>query len=294
MLEYGRGRQPWRLKSRHLVIATLLAGCVAGSWLVGRSARQRTQELLYLRQAAAHVDSANTIAFESDPAIAAALIDAGTHVSLGQSVAPAILTEPECLRILRQAAGGHALETVGALVFLHELVTPNGARRIVAIQFLPHYLDGRTLPSAGLVAHIFEPGGIVTPPRHVGQSHARLLVPDDKLLGDEGGALPELVEPPAQSISRAACVGMGSPQLRKTFDPWGGKLETLRWYAGQPDDLDSTHFTIDYEISGQRGTIDGYLSDDGRNVRMQARPLASPADSDASLTRISTASDALR
>jgi hypothetical protein len=71
-------------------------------------------------------------------------------------------------------------------------------------------------------------------------------------------------------------------------------METLRWYAGQPDELDSTHFTIDYEISGHRGTIDGYLSDDGRQVRMQARPQQPASAARGGLTRISTESGTLR
>jgi hypothetical protein len=37
--------------------------------------------------------------------------------------------------------------------------------------------------------------------------------------------------------------------------------QPLRIYAGQPDPKDPSHFTIDYEIAGRRGTIDGYLRD---------------------------------
>lgn len=297
-LDYGRGRQPWRLRKRHVVIGALLVACVAGSWIMGRGARQKTQDLLYLRQAAAHVDSANTIVFESDAAVAQALIDAGTHVSLASdSVAPAVLLEPDCLRVLRMARGGNTLEAAGALIFLHELVTPSGARRIVAIQFLPYYLDGRTLPGAGLVAHIFEPGGLLSAPLHIGESHARLLVPEDEQIGDDVEKSSIAGDSDASGLlrsnSRSGCVGMTSPVLRQTFDPWGGQLDTLRWYAGQPDELDSAHFTIDYEIAGQRGTIDGYLSDDGRHVRMQARPSQSGDAGSTGFTRISGA-DSLR
>ncbi len=268
-LDYGRGRQPSRLRLRHAAIAALLLACVMGSWVLGRSARQRTQDLLYQRQAARHVDSASTVVYESDPRIAQALIDAGTHVSLSETEpAPAVLRDPEALRVLRSATGGSSLETVGALVFLHELVTPSGARRIVAVQFLPHYLDGRALPGTGLVAHIFEPGGFISEPRHVGRSHARLLLPKETEPTLQAPLPP--IDPMMASNSSAACVGLTSPVLREAFDPWGD-METLRWYAGQPDDLDPTHFTIDYEIAGVRGTVDGYLSDDGRHVRMQPR-----------------------
>jgi hypothetical protein len=32
-------------------------------------------------------------------------------------------------------------------------------------------------------------------------------------------------------------------------------------YAGQPDPHDGTRFTIDYDLNGQRHTLDGHLSD---------------------------------
>ena len=266
--------------------------CVAGSWIVGRSARQQTQDLLYTRQASRHVEPANTIVFESDEARAQALIDAGSHIPLsGTSAAPAVLREPESLRVLRKASGGNAIEAVGALVFLHELVTPSGARRIVAVQFLPHYLDGRRLPGAGLVAYIFEPGGFISESRRLGQSEARLLLPveDDSLLPPDHPP----VDPLLLSNSAAACLGMNAPVLEQAFDP-SGVSQSLRWYAGQPDELDSAHFTIDYEIAGVRGTIDGYLSDDGGHVRMQPRSTSGPGRSGGTYTRISSPLSSLR
>ena len=35
----------------------------------------------------------------------------------------------------------------------------------------------------------------------------------------------------------------------------------LRLFAGQADPADESHFTIDYEVDGDRGTIDGWLRD---------------------------------
>jgi hypothetical protein len=37
------------------------------------------------------------------------------------------------------------------------------------------------------------------------------------------------------------------------------KRDVYRFYAGQPDPADPTHFTIDYELDGERSTIDGWL-----------------------------------
>jgi len=39
--------------------------------------------------------------------------------------------------------------------------------------------------------------------------------------------------------------------------------DRVRIYEGQPDPADATHFTIDYDLNGQRGTIDARLDDAG-------------------------------
>ena len=41
----------------------------------------------------------------------------------------------------------------------------------------------------------------------------------------------------------------------------------LRVYAGQPDAADASHFTIAYEIDGRPGVIDGWLRDQGLELR---------------------------
>ncbi|HET6249791.1 MAG TPA: hypothetical protein VFE47_19025 [Tepidisphaeraceae bacterium] len=43
--------------------------------------------------------------------------------------------------------------------------------------------------------------------------------------------------------------------------------DSLHLFAGQPDPADQSHFTIGYEIEGQKGFIDGRLLDDG-SVKM--------------------------
>jgi len=35
-----------------------------------------------------------------------------------------------------------------------------------------------------------------------------------------------------------------------------------RWFAGQPDPADPSHFTLGYEVNEVPGTIDGWLCDD--------------------------------
>ncbi len=46
------------------------------------------------------------------------------------------------------------------------------------------------------------------------------------------------------------------------------RQQTLRIFAGQPDDADASHFTIGYELDGKRGTIDGWLRNPGQRVHL--------------------------
>ena len=43
-----------------------------------------------------------------------------------------------------------------------------------------------------------------------------------------------------------------------------------RFFAGQPDPNDASHFSIDYEVEGEKGTIDGWLQDND-TVKMEVR-----------------------
>jgi hypothetical protein len=51
----------------------------------------------------------------------------------------------------------------------------------------------------------------------------------------------------------------GNQPGKLTIDPAGA----FRLYAGQPDPKDASHFTIDYDFDGRRGTIHGYLKPNG-------------------------------
>ena len=64
----------------------------------------------------------------------------------------------------------------------------------------------------------------------------------------------------AELSSRAVSVGPLSAV------PYGG----LRFYAGQPDPMDLSHFTIDYDTPDGVGTLDGYLMPDD-SVTIEAR-----------------------
>jgi hypothetical protein len=51
----------------------------------------------------------------------------------------------------------------------------------------------------------------------------------------------------------------------------GVKDRSLRFYAGQADPADPSHFTIVYEMTGGRGTIDGWLRGSDISVHLKVR-----------------------
>lgn len=54
----------------------------------------------------------------------------------------------------------------------------------------------------------------------------------------------------------------------------------VRYFAGQADAADSSHFTVDYEVNSEQYVLDGYLRDDDI-VRLESRQLTPPAPSSA-------------
>lgn len=260
----GYGQQPARrsLSWRHALFAVLLIASAAGSWAMGRTARAKAQHVLYERQVAAYVESAETVVYESDPATAAELVAAGTH-RLDEASGAALLLEPDSYEAFRESMreAAQELDREGALIFLHELSTAGGAKRVVAVRFLPWVLDEavqwRPNAASGLVAEIYKSGGWLGQTRQIGESRAPILLPKV-----------EMNDPLANP-----CLGEVSPVLRETFDPYtaGSRLGDIRWYAGQPDVTDPAHFTVDFEFAGRRGTVDGYLSADGSAVHMSVR-----------------------
>lgn len=286
-LDYGTDHRLRRIRLTHIVVGLVLTVCVGGSWLLGRSARAQAQTLLYMKQAARHVEQDSTVIFEGDPEAARRLIEAGTHHALNAAGEAAVINNPESLQVFRDAIDAESFDAVGALAFLHELTTPSGMRRVVVVHYLPQYINGHLNPQAGLIAHIFEPGGLLSRPRLIGESRSKLLISADRT----PDSLLRLTDPEPNANDAALSnlsetrVSFGEPEadleighmgltsraLQQAFDPWG-RPATARWYAGQPDQDDPSHFTIQFELDGRAGTIDGFLTDDGRHVRMQSRP----------------------
>jgi hypothetical protein len=261
-LGYARDRVK-RHRLRWAAASVVVAGCVLSSWSIGRLAKTQAQDYLYERQAATHVEDDDRVVFEPATERAEALakktgyerIDVPGLEELPEQLRPAVAEEPASFEVFRQALGeaGDTIDGFGALLFLHELTSPSGVRRVVAIRFLPWVVpEGspwRPDTSPGLIAYVFEPGGLIGEPELVGTSIAPMLLPQDEWSD-------------ASLLDRVS-----------QLDPYQLVRDAgLRWFAGQPDETDASHFTLAFEVYGQTATVDGFLSADGSTVEMNVRP----------------------
>ena len=119
-------------------------------------------------------------------------------------------------------------------IFIHGRRAAGGPQRLVIVSTADQ-LSRRTADSA-------------TPPPDLPVLRARVVRPATWAAGE------------AELSSRAVGVGPLSAV------PYGG----LRFYAGQPDPIDLSHFTIDYDTPDGVGTLDGYLMPDD-SVKIEAR-----------------------
>jgi hypothetical protein len=153
------------------------------------------------------------------------------------------------------------------VAFMHERVTPSGKRRLVVVQL---EFEDRTnvlssppatafvissLPSCGIDTvrvHVFE---IKSPwPAVIGLGNS------SKFAGRVG-------------ISVGPLGHFHSGFNLGTAESLAPHLQDSQLYNGQPDPLDSSHFTIGYYFEGKGGTIDGWLRDnDDVELSVRGRP----------------------
>lgn len=131
-----------------------------------------------------------------------------------------------------------------AVLFLHGRQVRGGKEKLVMVVAGPVTV-GR--PNIGFVL------GIVADPHPKTGPSARL-----------GGPMP--------------AAGMRAVAFNSRFDK-AAAARNLRFFAGQPDPHDKSHFTIKYEIGNQAGTIDGYLQSSDDEVLLEVRdgPATMPA-----------------
>ncbi|MDB5356793.1 MAG: hypothetical protein JWN24_3246 [Phycisphaerales bacterium] len=98
------------------------------------------------------------------------------------------------------------------------------------------------------------------------------LVALDLVPFENGAASPGSTSPQLQAMTLNPGKSDG-PKDAGDFYDLGMPLEPdcpVRFFAGQPDPNDRAHFTVGYEINGQKGTIDGWLRND-ETVKLDVR-----------------------
>ena len=120
-------------------------------------------------------------------------------------------------------------------LFLHELVSPSGNRRVVAINMAPSWFPEGTLLRADI--RLFEPGSLLKP------------------------RFRELQVRPTQELIPGTGQIPGFPGLLCDLGtvPWG---TDFRLFPGRVDPADPSRFLIDYIHDGTTGTFVGQLNDD--------------------------------
>jgi hypothetical protein len=86
-----------------------------------------------------------------------------------------------------------------------------------------------------------------------------------QLVSDSGGSF----QPTALQIDRTHYARSQILVDKRSSDGRPGEVQfkprgLFRIYAGRADPADKSHFTIDYELDGKPGTIDGWLREDDR------------------------------
>jgi hypothetical protein len=139
--------------------------------------------------------------------------------------------EPNCVGNLRPLLG-QVDSTEGPVLFAHEMQTPSCLRRLVILRRTPPGKRSSWDLPLSFSATVIDPA----------------------LLGGK--------EPRVMSLNEVVPDAFGDGT--STEPP-------LRFYAGQPDLANAAHFTINYDLRGKSGTIDGWLIDPMAEVKLTAR-----------------------
>ena len=167
-------------------------------------------------------------------------------------------------RSARGGFGGSRRATDQALLFLHERSDPSGRKFLIAVRmtYTTSFQRGRWETSS-------EAAGEVT----IKQMKQRWLTMDVWPLGPGGPSVDSrgnarqlslLLSLPDHQHRPVARLKPGAPLESSPVIDYGNKL---RFFAGQADATDPSHFTIAYDVDGSPGTIDGWLRSAGLELR---------------------------
>jgi len=200
----------------------------------GPAAWHTSRVLYWQRQCLNYRPGANDIVYEEEPLAAKTLLARGadyTAYPLARQPPPAAPTPvnaaafiPACwTRFQTLSITSPAMPTPGAVVFLHERVSPAGNRRLVMVRYFPepHTFTSGFINGYNFDFEVLTPATWRTPPR---------------------AAAPRYY-------------------LFDVLSGWPRHPPLVRMYAGQADAHDPSHFTIRYQMWGQEDVLDGKLDD---------------------------------
>ena len=217
-----------RRRFRRAVGVVLLLAAGAAAWRYGKSAWTRGRLLYYQRQCLAYTAPPDQVVYEQDPVRAAALLSRGSYTNVTPAGGPpeAALT-PRCWAEACRLAGGLTPPAAGATA-----VSGGGS-------------SGATL----FLHERRSPGG------------QRRLVAVQSAPGLPAlASMPVLVEPG----SLTAIPSVRAATLDADFDlslPTNPAGTRFRFFAGQADPSDPSHFTLRFTAEGVPGSVEGWLRD---------------------------------
>ena len=250
-LDYTHLRPPrrWRRASvlKLAALAVLFAGVFAGGTRFGTVARAQVPMLfgpaVAVRALQADAEAAGPIVvFDEHPLRAAELLPLREYLNpVAGGRVMALRSDPRARDAYEVLGGGDVSPLdFGASALLAEMMTAEGARRVVSVRYLPEGLPGAAAGGlAGFLVETFDLSGLMPRPRRVFSAFAADV--------------------------RAAGPDAPAPLLGQ---------RDLRVFAGKIDPDDPAHFTVAYESGGVAGVLDGYLRDDGRTVDVELRGAA--------------------
>lgn len=277
-------RRQFRLLILTFINTLLLAAFVCGpaistfarsAWIDWQASRvlkqQLQQQAAMLRQAEQFSAPAGQIVYEEHPLEAARLAKTsafGTinvrpietvHITPQPWQPPVYHKMPPAVAQFRAAISNSPPSPAGTLL-LHALEAPDGQKRLVWVLIAGD--QTMAYPPLAERVHTSQRRLSVGTKRqivaHVFDVSSDQLAPKMRLLDTPHPVTRLVPETP----------GRQAEVLWTKTDSWeNGQVEIrpagfFRFYAAQLDPTDPSHFTIDYALDGQRGTIDGYLKPD--------------------------------
>jgi hypothetical protein len=302
-LTYERGAAVSVRGFRLLLALTLVNTVLLGSMVLGpqlfpwarqqlqafkdaRAERARRQvELAAQNSCRAHADPAGKVVYEEDPAEAAKLLSAsprtyrpalGRYSGLPGWVEPVHAVAPDYYAdYLAAVYGSPTSDQFMTLLFLHERTAPGGDRCIVAVNLRA---------ASGFAKDSGYPGTPSPAPVPFRQTKERTLVGQWFPVGASGPAADARGHVRALQLrlslpdTHSRVVARLKPDAPLDQSPPIDYGNVVRFYAGQPDPADASHFTIAYQVDGKPGTIDGWLRDGGLELRPREGALSYDSD----------------